>query len=83
MKLNDWLRTWLKKYVKHTVKPQTYNRYADACRLHISPVLGKYELSDLSAAVLQDFVLEEIEHGNRKEGTPLSSNTLIGIVSIL
>lgn len=83
MKLNEWLDIWLNKYVKHTVKLRTFERYKYNVEKHINPELGDYELEELSASVLQDFVLKKLESGNLKTGAPLANNSVIGIVNII
>lgn len=35
-----FLQRWLRDYVRHTVAPQTYERYEQIARLHLEPVLG-------------------------------------------
>ncbi len=83
MKLNEWLDIWLAKYVKHTVKARTFEIYKQFVERHISPVLGDVDLDNLSPQILQDFVLEKLEHGNLKTGKPLANNSVIVMVNIL
>ena len=83
MKLNEWLDIWLNKYTKHAVKLRTYDRYKYIIEKHINPKLGNFELDDLSATTLQDFVLSELETGNLNNGTALANNSVIGIVNVL
>lgn len=83
MKLNNWLEIWLDKYIKHMVKPVTYNRYKEIITQHINPVLGEIELSNLTAEILQDFVLEKLSQGNLKNGLGLSKNSVVGIFGVL
>ena len=83
MKLNEWLDIWLNKYTKHAVKLRTYERYRYIIEKHINPKLGNYELDDLSAVILQDFVLGELECGNLNTQGPLANNSVIGIVNVL
>lgn len=83
MKLNEWLDIWLNKYVKHTVKLRTLERYKYNVEKHINPEIGDYDLNNLSASVLQDFVLKKLESGNLKTGGQLANNSVIGIVNII
>lgn len=83
MKLQEWLDTWLNKYAKLSIKQRTYLQYKESIEKHINPMLGDYELTDLSANVLQEFVIQKIEAGNLKTGKGLSSNSVIGIVGVL
>ena len=76
MKLKELLELWLERYMKHTIKIRTYNRYKSICELHLIRDLGEYELEELKPNVLQDFLLKKID-GN------YSTNTIKGIVSVL
>ena len=76
MKLKELLELWLERYMKHTIKIRTYNRYKSICELHLIKDLGEYELEELKPNVLQDFLLHKID-GN------YSTNTIKGIVSVL
>lgn len=83
MILNDWLETWLNKYVKHTVKLRTYIVYQNIIKLHIEPVLGKIDLLEIDSDILQSFLNNKIERGNLKNEKALSINTILMIKSIL
>ena len=83
MKLNEWLDIWLNKYTKYSLKLRTYNLYLNICDKHIKPVLGDYQIENLTPNIIQDFMIEKIEHGNLNTGKQLSSNTVISIVSVL
>ena len=76
MKLKELLELWLERYMKHTIKIRTYNRYKSICDLHLIKDLGEYELEELKPNVLQDFLLEKIDEN-------YSTNTIKGIVSVL
>ncbi len=76
MKLKELLELWLEKYMKHTIKIRTYNRYKSICDLHLIKDLGEYELEELKQNVLQDFLLKKIDEN-------YSTNTIKGIVSVL
>ena len=76
MKYKDWLKEWLRLYVKPYVKERTYVKYVKQVDLHIIPLLGDYEMEDLSAVVLQDWSVKLQESG-------LSPNTVNSIISRL
>lgn len=76
MKLKELLELWLERYMKHTIKIRTYNRYKSICELHLIKDLGEYELDELKPNVLQDFLLKKIDDH-------YSTNTIKGIVSVL
>lgn len=76
MKLKELLELWLERYMKHTIKIRTYNRYKSICELHLIKDLGEYELDELKPNVLQAFLLKKIDDH-------YSTNTIKGIVSVL
>ncbi len=83
MQLEKWLEIWLEQYAKYKIKTKTYYLYQNMIRLHINPMLGLYELTDINTEILQNFVSQKINHGNLLNGNPLSTNTILSIVSIL
>lgn len=76
MKYKDWLDEWIAYYVTPNTKERTQEKYRSQVDRHIKPELGEYELSELSAAVLQKFTARLTESG-------LAANTVNGIVSVL
>lgn len=53
--VGEWLDTWLKTYVKYSVKSYTYDSYESSCNVHIKPALGRIPLAALSAPQIQEF----------------------------
>lgn len=76
MKYEQWLNEWLNLYVKPATKPRTYEKYTRQIKAHVLPILGGFELKDLTALVLQRFTVSLSNKG-------LSVNTINGIVSLL
>lgn len=76
MKYKDWLKEWLRLYVKPFVKERTYVKYEKQIILHILPFLGDYDMEELSAVVLQDWSVKLQESG-------LSPNTVNSLISRL
>ena len=83
MKYAEWLDIWLENYIKPSVKVRTYERYALIIDKHIATDVGKYEISELSALVLQNFITKLLESGNCKTGNGLSANSVNAIISVL
>lgn len=66
MKYKDHLIAWLsikKVYLKHS----TYTNYYNTIHNHILPCLGEYDTEDLTDDILQEFILNQLDHG-RKDG---------------
>ena len=76
MKYKDWLKEWLRLYIKPYVKERTYDKYVKQVDLHIIPLLGDYDMENLSATVLQDWSVKLQDSG-------LSPNTVNSIISRL
>ncbi len=76
MLYKDWLNEWLELYVKVSTKERTYLKYRQQVEKYILPVLGKFDLNELTALELQKFAASLSE-------ARLSANTINGIVSIL
>lgn len=72
----DYLDYWLGTYCVTNLKPITLENYKKKIRLYVKPKLGKYMLSSLSFAVLQDFINDIFNQG-------FSRNTLTVIKGIL
>ncbi len=83
MKLKIWLYDWLNKYMQPVIKLKTYVKYKYTIEAHIIPIIGEYELNDLSLNLLQTFFYNKINNGNLINNSPLSINTILGIYSIL
>jgi integrase len=67
--LESYLSKWLEETAKPTVRPYTYQSYAQNIRLHIIPELGRITLTGLTAQHVQGFL-------NRKRESGLSSHTV-------
>ena len=83
MKYAEWLGIWLENYIKPSVKVRTYERYALIIDKHISMDVGKCEISELSALVLQNFITKLLESGNCKTGKGLSANSVNSVISLI
>lgn len=76
MKYNEWLDEWLALYVKPSAKEQTCDKYFAQVKNHIAPKLGDNDMDELTAVVLQKFVVDLIDNG-------LAANTVNGIISVI
>ena len=76
MKYKDWLNEWLEYYVKPMAKTRTYCKYKQVTQDRLLPALGDYELSDLTASVLQRFTVSLAEEN-------LAANTVNTFLSVL
>jgi integrase len=74
--VGQFLTDWLENTHKQSVRPRTYERYEEAIRLHLLPVLGKYQLQKLSAQHVQAFYARKLKEG-------LSPSTVIYYHSVL
>ena len=83
MKYIDWVIQWLENYIRPSVKVRTYERYRLIIVQHIKDKTGSIELNDLSPLVLQSFITELLQSGNRKTGKGLSANSVNAIISVI
>ena len=83
MKYIDWLVQWLENYIRPSVKVRTYERYRLIIEQHIKDKIGSMELNDLSPLVLQRFITELLQSGNKNTGKGLSANSVNAIISVI
>lgn len=83
MKYIDWLIQWLENYIRPSVKVRTYERYKLIIEQHIKDKIGNFELNDLSPLVLQTFITELLQSGNRKTDKGLSANSVNAVISVI
>ncbi len=74
MKYEQWLDQWL-YYLKPTVKTSTLQQYKLYAENVIKPMLGMYEIDDLSGPIMQDAITKLSER--------YSTATMKGIASII
>ena len=83
MKYIDWLIQWLENYIRLSVKVRTYERYRLIIENHIKDKLGSMELDALTPLVLQPFITELLQRGNKTTGKGLSANTVNAVISVI
>lgn len=83
MTYKNWLEEWLNNFIKISNKQRTFERYKNIIYLHILPHLGDYNIEDLSPIILQKFISNLSQNGNKRTNKGLSSNYINGIVSII
>lgn len=83
MLFNTWLQLWLTNYVKPSVKTRTIERYAQIVRTHIAETIGDKEIEELTPIVLQSYISELLQSGNKKTGKGLSANTTNAVISVI
>jgi integrase len=58
-----WLESWLTT-VKPTLRPRTWIRYGELCRVHLIPAIGRLRLGRLQPAHLQALYAERLAAGS-------------------
>ena len=76
--LEDWLRS-----VKMRVKESTYARYKRLVDSHIAPILGKYDISNISTQLIEQYVDYLLSDGRLDGQGGLSPKTVTDIVTII
>ena len=71
---SDWIDEWLEDYAKPPkIRISTYTGYEVYARLHIKPVLGKYEMCELHPKLFQDFFNAKERKYSNEDGDGLLS----------
>ena len=70
------LTEWLETYQKEHIKARTYSRYHGIITTHILPILGEREISDLGRRDIQEFLTQQKEEGNMRNGMPIKKETV-------
>lgn len=83
MKYINWLEEWLENYVKLTSKSRTITRYTEIINQHLAPSLGEYELQEISVLVLQKYITELLNFGNKRNGKGLATNSVNSIITVI
>ena len=76
MLLRDWLRQWLEREVLGSVKDSSYQTYLRQIQVHLIPKLGCFELSQITPAVICEFVAQSEAEG-------LAHSTVKGVFRLL
>lgn len=79
----NWLHSWLENYIRPSVKARTYERYKLIVEQHIRDKIGGTELDGLSPFVLQRFITELLQNGNRRTGKGLSASSVNAVISVI
>ncbi len=79
----DWLIKCMENYIRPSVKVRTYERYMHIIDQHIKGKIGSIKLDDLSPILLQQFITELLQSGNRKTGKGLSANSVNAVISVI
>ncbi len=75
--LDNWIDTWLKDYVKYSVKDLTYDAYYAISKNHIKPILGDVLITKITPDRIQKFYNHLLEEKN------LSVKTVKNIAGVL
>ena len=76
MTLNTFFETWLREIKENTVKANTLSVYMEIYKIHISPALGKQQVSSINKLMVQRLLNNMSKNG-------LSANTLAKTKAIL
>lgn len=83
MKYGEWLTEWLNNYVRISAKYRTVERYTEIIFNHLIPSVGGLEMQDLTPKILQKYISELLECGNKRTGTGLSSSAVNSIITVI
>lgn len=83
MKYKNWIYEWIENYVKPTVKRRTFLLYSAIAEHHIIPSIGKYDLNELNAIIIQRHITYLLESGNLKTGKGLAPNSVNSVINVI
>lgn len=75
-RVKQYLDFWMEEYVKLNLKYNTYENYRFTIKNHIDGYLGKKKLTDLSPALLQNFINAEFKKGYSKKTMTITHSVL-------
>ena len=76
MTVREWAEHWQEKYDAPAVRRTSYEAHRYVLGNHIIPSLGEWELTELTAGMVGEFLAERRAHGNRRTGGSLSEVTM-------
>ena len=79
---NEILDSWLQS-VRINVKESTYARYSHLIDTHVRTHLGQYQITKISTQLVERFIKNQLSNGRLKDGSALSSKTIIDILTIV
>ena len=77
------LTEWLEVYQKEHIKARTYSRYQGLITMHIVPILGERNISELGRREIQEFLTQQKKDGNMRNGEKLSATSTNMMLSVL
>ena len=83
MTTQSLLTEWLEIYQKEHIKARTYSRYEGLITMHITPALGKKNISELGRREIQEFLTQQKRDGNIRNGKKLSATSTNMMLSVL
>lgn len=81
--LREWVAFWQKNYDAPVVRHTTYEAHRYVLENHILPWIGDCPLESLTTQKIEKFLEEHRLHGNKRNGKPLSQQTMRHIQNLL
>ncbi len=82
MKYKDLLDRWLEDQRTYQ-KYSTYSLYYNLCQNHIIPALGSIDIEHINQDIVQEFILQKLDHGNLVDGSGLSMKYVKDLLCII
>lgn len=76
------LKAWLLS-AKNRVKESTISRYNHIVQRHIQPFLGNYQISEIGAALLEEYIDYLLQHGRLDGSGGLSPKSVADIIVVI
>lgn len=79
---SEILELWLLS-AKNRVKESTFSRYKHIVERHIQPLLGNYQMCEVSSALLEEFIDYLLRNGRLDESGGLSPKSVADIIIVI
>lgn len=83
MTVREWTEYWQENINRPNVRPSTFAAHGYVLKNHILPILGEYELTDLTEQDIRRFLGDRRANGNHRQAIPLSQQTMRHICTLL
>lgn len=83
MQYKEWLNEWIANYIASTAKRKTVTRYSEIVNTHIVPKIGDCEINEITPLLLQQFVTNLLQYGNKRTGKGLAPSSVNGIITVV
>ena len=83
MLYKEWLLEWFENYIIPSVKPKTRKSYEAIIHQRLIPMLGNYQLDEVTPLIVQKYITSLLQNGNFRTGRGLATSTVNTIIVVI